>query len=115
MNNFYAHFMGETGPTKLHEMEKKRITLLLEYYNQKYNRTKYASCVHFVERSVHIFITSLSLSFRRLLDLEHEELEAQSKLEDAEHQMRYVGARRPFSIACLQHFQTDQSLYVVSP
>ena len=48
MNKFYAHFMGETGPTKLHEMEKKRITLLLEYYNQKYNRTKYASCVHFI-------------------------------------------------------------------
>ena len=30
----------------------------------------------------------LSLSFRRLLDLEHEELEAQAKLEDEEHQMR---------------------------
>ena len=44
MNNFYAHFMGETGPTKIHEMEKKRLNLLLEYYNQKYNRTKYAAC-----------------------------------------------------------------------
>ena len=42
INKFYAHFMGETGPSKLHEMEKKRLTLLLEYYNQKYNRTKYA-------------------------------------------------------------------------
>ena len=41
INKFYAHFMGETGPSKLHEMEKKRLTLLLEYYNQKYNRTKY--------------------------------------------------------------------------
>ena len=44
MNKFYAHFMGETGPTKIHEMEKKRLNLLLEYYNQKYNRTKYATC-----------------------------------------------------------------------
>ena len=41
MNQFYAHFVGETGPTKIHEMEKKRLTLLLEYYNQKYNRTRY--------------------------------------------------------------------------
>ena len=43
---------------------------------------------HFVERSVHIHYEPVSLSFRRLLDLEHEELEAQAKLEDEEHQMR---------------------------
>ena len=31
-----------------------------------------------------------SLSFRRLLDLEHEELEAKAKLEDEEHEMRFA-------------------------
>ena len=35
--------MGETGPTKIHELERKRLTLLLEYYKQKYNRTKYGN------------------------------------------------------------------------
>ena len=63
MNNFYAHFMGETGPTRLHEMEKKRLTLLLEYYNQKYNRTKYVQCniMYSMRFSPYLHCKSLSL------------------------------------------------------
>ena len=62
INNFYAHFMGETGPTKIHELERKRLTLLLEYYKQKYNRTKYGH-VNLLESLIHLCTIGLSDDF----------------------------------------------------
>ncbi len=63
-NKFYDYFNDATGPTKVHELERRRLRLMQAYYEQKYNRTK------------------------RLLELRHEQLLAEATLEEEKYKIK---------------------------